>query len=258
MRRPFIAGNWKMNTDSSLSVALAKAICDGAKTMLDDMSVAVCPPFVYLAAVGQAIKGTGVALGAQDVYFQPNGAFTGEISVAMLKDVGCTYVICGHSERRHILGEADELINRKLHAVLAGGLRPILCVGELLEQRDANLTESVVEKQLTDGLAGVTASQMSFVTIAYEPVWAIGTGRTATPDQAQQVHAFIRKRLAQMYGRDVADATVIQYGGSVKASNAGELMAQPDVDGLLVGGASLKADEFIGIIKASQKKASGK
>ncbi|MDH7599079.1 MAG: triose-phosphate isomerase [Sedimentisphaerales bacterium] len=257
MRRPFVAGNWKMNTDLNSAVALARAVSDGVNGLTRSMTIAVCPPFVYLKAVADAVKGSGVAVGAQDVYFQPNGAFTGEISVAMLKDVGCTYVICGHSDRRHVIGEQDDLINKKLLAVLAGGLRPILCVGELLEQRDANQTESVVEGQLRSGLKGVSAGQMGSVTIAYEPVWAIGTGRTATPQQAQEVHRFIRDLLEDMYGQQVAQATIIQYGGSVKASNAADLMAQPDVDGLLVGGASLKADEFLGILKASAGSADG-
>jgi len=257
MRRPFIAGNWKMNTDLRTAVMLAKAISDGTRDLIGSMNIAVCPPFVYLKPVVDVIGTSGLAVGAQDVYFQPNGAFTGEISVAMLKDVGCRYVICGHSERRHVIGEADGLINKKVLAVLAGNLSPILCVGELLQQRDANQTESVVEGQLSAGLEGVSADQMGSVTIAYEPVWAIGTGRTATPQQAQEVHRFIRGRLARMYGKDVAEQTVIQYGGSVKASNAADLMAGPDVDGLLVGGASLKAEEFLGIIKASRAKASG-
>jgi triosephosphate isomerase len=192
-----------------------------------------------------------VALGAQDVYFEEKGAFTGEISAAMLKDVGCTYVLCGHSERRHVLGESDELVNKKLLASLAGGLLPILCVGELLEERDASQTEQVVERQVRAGLAGLSADKVSAVTIAYEPVWAIGTGRTATREQAQEVHAFIRGLLAKMYDQGVADEIRIQYGGSVKPGNAKELMSEPDVDGCLVGGASLKADDFVAIIKAS-------
>jgi len=250
MRKTFVAGNWKMNTDSQSAVTLAKAVAGGSAG-LAGKTVAVCPPFVYLSAVAVAIKGTSVALGSQDVYFEANGAFTGEISTAMLKDVGCTYVICGHSERRHVIRETDELINRKVKAALAGGLRPIFCVGELLAERDTGRTEVVVDRQMKAGLAGVSAAQMASVTIAYEPVWAIGTGRTATPQQAQEVHAFIRNRLAGMYDKQVADQTCIQYGGSVKPSNAGDLMGQPDVDGLLVGGASLKAEDFLGILRAS-------
>ncbi len=252
MRKPFVAGNWKMNTDSHSGVALAKAVVDGASGLAGgSVDIAVIPPFVYLSAVGQAVSSSRVALGAQDVYFEAKGAFTGEISTAMLKDVGCTYVLCGHSERRHVLGESDELINKKLTASISGGLLPILCVGELLEERDAGKTEQVVERQTRAGLAGLSAEKISAVTIAYEPVWAIGTGRTATKEQAQEVHAFIRKLLAEMYDESVAQETRILYGGSVKPDNAEELMGQEDVDGCLVGGASLKADDFVQIIEAA-------
>ncbi len=252
MRKPFVAGNWKMNTDSHSGVALAKAVVDKASGLAgSSVDVAVIPPFVYLPAVGAAISSSGVALGAQDVYFEAKGAFTGEISAAMLKDVGCTYVLCGHSERRHVLGESDALINKKVAASISGGLLPILCVGELLAERDASQTEQVVEKQTRAGLAGLSAEKIGAVTIAYEPVWAIGTGRTATPQQAQEVHAFIRKLLSQMYDKSVARDMRILYGGSVKADNAEELMGQPDVDGSLVGGASLKADDFVQIIEAA-------
>lgn len=188
---------------------------------------------------------------AQDVYFEQKGAFTGEISPAMLKDVGCTYVLCGHSERRHVIRESDEFVGKKVTAAINGGLLPILCVGELLEERDGGKMEQVVERHLRTGLAGLDAEKMSAVTIAYEPVWAIGTGRTATPQQAQEVHKFIRGLLAKMYGKDLAGEIRILYGGSVKPDNARELMAQADVDGLLVGGASLKADDFLKIIRAS-------
>lgn len=252
MRKPFVAGNWKMNTDCRSGVDLAKAVVDGSSGLAgSSVDVAVIPPFVYLSSVGQAISSSGVALGAQDVYFEAKGAFTGEISAAMLKDVGCTYVLCGHSERRHVLGESDDLINKKLTASLSGGLLPILCVGELLEERDASRTEQVVERQTRAGLAGLSAEKVSAVTIAYEPVWAIGTGRTATREQAQEVHAFIRKLLVGMYDVSVAGEMRILYGGSVKADNAEELMGQEDVDGCLVGGASLKADDFVQIIEAA-------
>jgi len=251
MRRPFIAGNWKMNTDGRSSVALAKEVASGTADLADKVTVAVCPPFVYLKDVAQAVRGTPVAVGSQDAYYEASGAFTGEVSVAMLKDVGCTYVLCGHSERRHVIQEADDLVNKKVKAVLAGGLLPILCVGELLSERDAGQTEAVVDRQLKAGLSGVTAAQMASVTLAYEPVWAIGTGRTATPQQAQEVHAFIRRRLKAMYTQGVADQTRVQYGGSVKPENARELMRQADVDGLLVGGASLKAGDFVAIAQAS-------
>ncbi|MCU0915576.1 MAG: triose-phosphate isomerase [Planctomycetes bacterium] len=252
MRKPFVAGNWKENTDSRSSVELAKAVVAGSKGLArEKVHVAVLPPFVYLSSVVQAVSSSGVAVGAQDVYFEPKGAFTGEISPGMLKDVGCTYVLCGHSERRHVLGESDELVGKKLTAALGGGLLPILCVGELLEERDRGQMEAVVARHLKTGLAGLSAEKMSAVTIAYEPVWAIGTGRTATPQQAQDVHAFIRNWLTDVYGAEVAGQARILYGGSVKGDNARELMAQEDVDGLLVGGASLKADEFVRIIQAA-------
>ena len=252
MRKPFVAGNWKLNTDSHSSVALAKAVAAGSADLAGDrVSVAVIPPFVYLQAVAKAVSSSAVAVGAQDVYFEPKGAFTGEISPAMLKDVGCTYVLCGHSERRHVIRESDELVGKKVTAAIHGGLLPILCVGELLEERDAGKMEQVVERHLRTGLAGLDVEKMSAVAIAYEPVWAIGTGRTATPQQAQEVHQFIRGLLAKMYGKDLAAEIRILYGGSVKPDNAKELMAQADVDGLLVGGASLKADDFVKIIHAS-------
>ncbi len=252
MRKPFVAGNWKMNTDSRSSVELAQAVVSGsAGVAREKVTVAVIPPFVYLSSVVRAVSASGVAVGAQDVYFESKGAFTGEISPGMLKDVGCTYVLCGHSERRHVLGETDELVGKKVTAALSGGLLPILCVGELLAERDAGQTEQVVERHLRTGLAGLSAEKMSAVTIAYEPVWAIGTGRTATPQQAQEVHGFIRGLLARMYDKALAEETRLQYGGSVKGDNAKELMQQPDVDGLLVGGASLKADEFVRIIQAA-------
>jgi len=252
MRKPFVAGNWKMNTDSHSGPALAKAVADGSTEWAgSSVTVAVIPPFVYLPPVGQAVSSSGVAVGAQDIYFEEKGAFTGEISPGMLKDVGCTYALCGHSERRHVLGESDEIVNKKVLASIAGGLLPILCVGELLEERDAGQTEQVVERQVKEGLANVTAEKAPAVTIAYEPVWAIGTARTATPEQAQEVHAFIRKLIAQMYGEDLAQEMRLLYGGSVKPGNAAELMGQEDVDGSLVGGASLKADDFLGIIKAA-------
>jgi triosephosphate isomerase len=250
MRKPFVAGNWKMNTDRSSSVALAEGVVERTRDAAD-VDVAVCPPFVYLSAVSKALSSSPVALGSQDVYFEQKGAFTGEISAAMLKDVGCTYAICGHSERRHVIGETDELINRKVAAAISGGLLPIFCVGELLKERENKNTAEVVTRQMKKGLAGLSAEKMSAVTIAYEPVWAIGTGLTATPQQAQEVHALIRKLLGEMFNRKLAEEIRIQYGGSVKGDNAAELMAQKDVDGLLVGGASLKAEEFVRIIQAA-------
>lgn len=252
MRKPFVAGNWKMNTDSHLSVELAVQVAaDSAEIAGRSVNVAVIPPFVYIPGVVRALSNTHIAVGAQDLYFEEKGAFTGEISAAMLKDIGCTYVLCGHSERRHVLSETDELINKKVNAAISGGLLPILCIGELIEQRQADETKEVVTRQLKAGLAGLNAEKASAVTIAYEPVWAIGTGLTATPQQAQQVHALIRKLLADIYDEQLAQEIRIQYGGSVKPANAAELMAQEDIDGALVGGASLKAKDFIEIIKGA-------
>ena len=252
MRKPFVAGNWKMNTDSQTSVELVERIASGFKeTAGQDVTVAVCPPFVYLQSVAKALKSSGIAVGAQDIYFEPKGAFTGEISASMLKDVGCQYCLCGHSERRHVIGETDELINKKVAAAVVGGLLPILCVGELLEEREASQTNEVVTRQLKGGLAGLRAEKMQAVTIAYEPVWAIGTGLTATPEQAQEVHEFIRKLIGQMYNEEIAEEIRILYGGSVKPGNAAELMSQKDIDGSLVGGASMKADDFLAIIQAA-------
>jgi len=246
-RKLFIAGNWKMNTNAASARALAEALVDRLGA-LEAVDLAVCPPFVYLSAVAEVLAGSRIALGAQDVYYEDDGAFTGEISTAMLKDVGCTYVICGHSERRHVIGETDELINRKLLKALGDGLRPILCVGELLDERRAEETLEVVRRQVQLGLEGVSGGDIEKVTIAYEPVWAIGTGVVATPEQAQEVHAMIRQVLAELYDQAVAERMRIQYGGSVKPENAEALLACPDVDGALVGGASLKADQFAEIV----------
>lgn len=246
MRKKFVAGNWKMFTNATTAVELATAVAKGVAD--DRVTVAVCPPFPYLSRVAEAIKGSRVGLGAQNCYHETEGAFTGEVSPTMLKDVGCRYVILGHSERRQLLGETDGVVNRKLHAALKAGLEVILCIGETLAHREANQTEDVVQTQLAGSLAGLDAAGLSRVVLAYEPVWAIGTGKTATPAQAQDAHAFIRKRIAQTFGEDAAAKLVIQYGGSVKPDNAAELMRQADVDGALVGGASLKADLFLAII----------
>lgn len=252
MRKPFVAGNWKMNTDSRTSVELVECIAScSVEVSSQHVTVAVCPPFVYLQSVAKALSSSNIAVGAQDVYFEANGAFTGEISASMLKDVGCSYCLCGHSERRHVIGETDELINKKVATAVSGGLLPILCVGELLEEREASQTNEVVTRHVKEGLAGLSAEKLQAVTIAYEPVWAIGTGLTATPDQAQEVHDFIRKLLGQMYDEKTAEEIRILYGGSVKPNNAAELMGQKDIDGVLVGGASLKADDFLAIIQAA-------
>ena len=254
MRKKFVAGNWKMNLDMSSAGQLAAGLKEqlpqlkaGTQPSLCD--VAVFPAFVHLSAVAKNVKGSDIALGAQDVYFEPNGAYTGQVSVEMLKDLGCRYVIVGHSERRHVMKESDDLVNRKLLAAIKGGLEVILCIGELLEEREANQMETVIERHLRTGLAGVNPGQMAGVTIAYEPVWAIGTGKTATPQQAQEAHAFARGVLADMFDDSIAQATRIQYGGSVKPDNAATLMGQPDVDGALVGGASLKVDDFVAIVR---------
>jgi triosephosphate isomerase len=252
MRKPFVAGNWKMNTDGHTGVELAERIASGSvETAGQSVNVAVFPPFVYLQAVAKALSPSNIAVGAQDMYFEPKGAFTGEISASMLKDVGCLYCLCGHSERRHVIGETDELINKKVAAAIVGGLLPILCVGELLEEREASQTNEVVTRQVKEGLAGLSVEKLQAVTIAYEPVWAIGTGLTATPEQAQEVHDFIRKLLGQMYDEEIAEEIRILYGGSVKPNNAADLMSQKDIDGSLVGGASLKADDFLAIIQAA-------
>ena len=252
MRKPFVAGNWKMNTDSFTSVHLAKDVANGLEDVAgQDIDVAVIPPFVYISAVVGALSTYQIAVGAQDVYFEHKGAFTGEISPSMLKDIGCTYVLCGHSERRHIIKETDELINKKVSASISGGLLPILCVGELIEERKAEKTEEVVKRQVEKCLDGLNEEKVSAVTLAYEPVWAIGTGLTATPQQAQEVHSMIRELIGKLYGRQQAKEMRILYGGSVKPDNAAELMRQEDVDGLLVGGASLAADDFVAIVRAS-------
>jgi triosephosphate isomerase len=248
-QRPlFIAGNWKMNPPT---VQRAMELAEGVKRGVGlscPVRVAVCPPAVFLADVDRVLEGSPIGLGAQNMYFEPSGAYTGELSGLMLNNIGCTHVILGHSERRQILGETDALIARKVRAALDARLIPILCVGETLEQREADQTESVVQAQLEGSLA--EASQLNEVVLAYEPVWAIGTGRTATPEQAQEVHAFIRRRLAQRYGEPVAQNVTILYGGSMTPDKAPDLLARPDIDGGLVGGASLKAEDFLGIIQA--------
>lgn len=246
MRRPFIAGNWKMNTNRASAVALAEGVAEGTAS-IDGVDLAVCPPSCYLEAVGRAIAGSNVALGAQNMYHQPDGAFTGELSAAMLRDLGCTYVILGHSERRHILGETDEEVNRKVHAALAAELTPIVCVGELLAQREAGQTMTVIRRQIDGSLAGLSPQQMAGIVIAYEPVWAIGTGEVATPQQAEEVHSALRKIVKDSYNDSIANSVRIQYGGSVKPENAAELLDRPDIDGALVGGASLKVEQFLGI-----------
>ncbi len=249
MRRKFIAGNWKMFTNSTTGEQLAAGL---VKALENDqrVDVAVCPPFPYLAKVGAAIKGSAVALGAQNCFHEKEGAYTGEVSPTMLVDLGCKYVILGHSERRKIFNESDPFINKKLHAALSAGLHVILCIGETLEERQGNRTEKVLDEQLTGSLAGVDAAKLANIVVAYEPVWAIGTGVNATPQQAQDAHLFVRKKVGELCGSAAAQQLIIQYGGSVKPDNAATLLGQPDVDGALVGGASLKVDQFLPIIRA--------
>lgn len=251
MRRKLIAGNWKMNTYFASAIALAQNIAARANEV-SHADLLVCPPFVYLSAVHGALHGTKVSVGAQNMYHEGNGAFTGEVSASMLRDLGCTHVILGHSERRHILGESDELVNKKTHAALAAGLVPIVCVGELLSEREAGQTAAVIRRQFAGSLAGVVADQIGRIVIAYEPVWAIGTGKVATPSQAEEVHADLRRLLAERYNGASAESVRILYGGSVKPDNAGELLSQPNIDGALVGGASLKVDDFLGIAAAAK------
>lgn len=250
MRKQIIAGNWKMHTD----LAEATILVEGIKAALAEgevsREVVVCPPFTGLSTVADLIEDTDVRLGAQNMYFEPKGAFTGEVSPLMLTDVGCYYVILGHSERREYFSESDALINQKIKAAFQYDLIPILCVGESLAQREANETQSFIDSQLTAGLEGLTAEQVSQMVIAYEPIWAIGTGKTATAEQAGEVCTAIRAKVAALFDAATAEALRIQYGGSVKGSNAKEILSQPDIDGALVGGASLKADDFMAIIKA--------
>lgn len=236
-----------MNTRTDGGVKLAKGIADAVGEN-PAVEVAVCPPSVYLSRVADVLAGSAVGLGAQNLYPADDGAYTGEVNAAMLCDVGCRYVILGHSERRAILGETDAQISEKLAAALAGNLVAIVCVGETLEDREANRTEAVVESQLRGSLSGLDDARAPGVVIAYEPVWAIGTGKTASPEQAEEVHAFIRKLLGDMFTPEVAEQIRIQYGGSVKPGNAKELLGQPNIDGALVGGASLKVEDFLGII----------
>jgi triosephosphate isomerase len=238
-----MAGNWKMNLTPDEGVTLAKSLAELVKNV-KNVEIVVCPTFVGLASVGEAIKGTNVFLGAQNVYPKDNGAYTGEISPGMLKAVGCRYVIIGHSERREYFNETDAFVNAKIKAALAAALIPIVCVGESLAQREADKTFEIVGNQIKGAFDGISAAEAAGMIIAYEPIWAIGTGKTASPQQAQDVHAFIRSQLAERFDHGTAENIRIQYGGSVKADNVDELMAKPDIDGALVGGASLKADGF--------------
>ncbi len=247
-RKPLIAGNWKMHLSIEEAVQLASSLADCCRGGLDDREVMVAPPYTSVAAVVKALKGSPIQVAGQNVCWEKEGAFTGEISPVMLKEAGTTMVILGHSERRHIFGEGDELINRRLQGALAFDLTPILCVGETLDEREQGATFDVLERQVTKGLQNVAAIDAAEVVIAYEPVWAIGTGKTASNDQAQEAHKFIRGVLAALYEKTLADKIRILYGGSVKPDNIDSLMAEPDIDGALVGGAALKFESFDRII----------
>ncbi len=249
LRTPYIAGNWKMNKLLAEAEALARAVAEGARGCTNRIMIA--PPFTALERVAAAVAGSPVLLGAQNMGPEVSGAHTGEVSPAMLKDVGVRVVIIGHSERRHSYGEQDQLINVKVRLALEQGLEVILCVGETLEERERGITEKLVETQVRNGLAGVTEKSLAGVTIAYEPVWAIGTGKTATPQDAQTIHAVIRRVAAKLYSTTASQRLIIQYGGSVKPDNIRGLMAMEDIDGALVGGASLSADSFLAIARVS-------
>jgi len=247
MRTPFLAANWKMFKTVDETVAYLREFC-ALTAGVTGAEIVVAPPFTALRAAAEAAKGSGVGVAAQDCYFEREGAFTGEVSVAMIKDAGAGYVIIGHSERRRLFGDTDEWVSRKLNAVLAGDLTPIVCIGETLEERDANRTLAVLDRQIDAALAGLTPARVGSLVIAYEPVWAIGTGRNATPAQAGEAHAHIRARLRGVFGQEAADACHILYGGSVKPDNIKDLMALEDVDGALVGGASLNVPSFFAIV----------
>jgi len=250
MRRPLVCGNWKMYRTPREARALAREVANGLKGNGGEVDVAVCPPFPALPAVAEALEGSSVAWGAQNCSWAPEGAFTGEVSAGMLVDLGCTFAILGHSERRQIFSESDEMVREKLEAVLGAGLTPIVCCGETLREREAGRTEEVVERQVRAAFEGLPGSEVARSVIAYEPIWAIGTGKTATPDQAESMHRGIRVTLAGLFGDDVATATRILYGGSVKPDNAAELFARANIDGGLIGGASLDAGSFLGIVRA--------
>jgi triosephosphate isomerase len=246
-RRPIIAGNWKMNKTTAEARDLASKLIplvSGVK----DRDIVLAPTFTSLQTVGDAIKGTNMTLSAQNLFWEDKGAFTGEISAEMLLDLGCKYVIIGHSERRQYFGETDKTVNKKVRQALNKGLLPIVCVGELLSEREAGKANEVIDRQVTGALTGVTAAEMQKIVLAYEPVWAIGTGKTATPDQANEIHLFIRQQVKSMYSAEVAGALRIQYGGSVTPENVSTLMAMPDIDGALVGGASLKPESFAALV----------
>lgn len=250
MRKPIVAGNWKMNKTSAEAEVLAKGVLD-AVAGVAGVDVVLCPPFTALDRVAGIVKGSHVGLGAQNMHWEASGAFTGEVSAQMLLTSGCQYVILGHSERRQFFGETDQTVNKRLTAALGVGLKPIVCVGETLEERKSEVTEKVVKKQVTRAFEGLSEKEAQGVVLAYEPIWAIGTGLTATPEQAEAVHAYIRGVLAQLYNNSVSQEVRIQYGGSVKPDNAPDLFGRPNIDGGLIGGAALDAGSFAAIVKAA-------
>ena len=253
MRRPLVAGNWKLHCGPSEARRLALEIKNGLLGSRTGVDVVLCPPFVSLGAVREIVHGTDVGLGAQNLFWENAGAWTGEVAGPMLRDAGCSHVLVGHSERRQHFGETNASVRRRVRAALDAGLHPILCIGETLAEREAGRTESVVSTQVRDGLEGLSAGDWGQLTLAYEPVWAIGTGRNATPEQAQEVHHMLRELVATLAGQAVAAAMRLQYGGSVKPDNAAALLGQPDVDGALVGGASLDAKGFLAIVAAAAR-----
>ena len=248
MRVPLIAGNWKMNNTVEESINLTKELVEFSKSFEKNREILICAPFTSLYVLKEIVKNSNVKLGAQNMHFEERGAYTGEISPIMLKDIGVDYVLIGHSERRQYFKEDDELLNKKLKAALKFNIKPILCVGETLEQREANIEKETVENQLINGLKGLNEEEIKNIVIAYEPVWAIGTGKTATSAEANDMISFIRNVIKELYNNHISENIIIQYGGSVKGSNAAEIMAKDDIDGALVGGASLKAEDFIQII----------
>ncbi len=248
MRRTIIAGNWKMNNDVEESLKLAESLKKLSKDFDKNVDVLICPVFTSLYAVKEALNGSGIKIGAQNMHFEEKGAYTGEISPIMLKNMGIEYVIIGHSERRQYFNETDETVNKKLKSALKYGIIPILCVGETLEQRESKIEKETVKNQVVKAFENIEPSDAVKIIVAYEPIWAIGTGKNATNEQANEMASFIRKCISEIYDRELSEKVIIQYGGSVKAGNAKEILSQPDIDGALVGGASLKADEFLKII----------
>jgi triosephosphate isomerase len=247
--KPFIAGNWKMFKTIPEAVETVQKLHEANKGMEEKARFVVIPPFTALSEVSRALQGSAIMIGAQNMHWEDKGAFTGEVAASMLKDAGCNFVVIGHSERRQYFGEINETVNKKIRAALSYGLIPIMCIGESLEEREKGETIAKVQAQMTEGLAGIGGTEIKQIIIAYEPIWAIGTGLTATPDQAQKVHAFIRSTLAEKHGNDVASCAIILYGGSVKPENTYSLLTEKDINGALVGGASLKAESFADIAK---------